>query len=104
MPMTLADIRGDLKDIRYYYARKEMFDEAFKSTGANEIVDRAKIYNEAIQSASPKLYELYVSLYIKNNTQESLSAELSYTPEYVQMLNKKLLKFFEEKLIKKEGK
>lgn len=102
--MTLTQIREDLKDIRYYYSRKDIFEEAFKCTGTNSIVDKAKIYNEAIQTASPKLYELYVSLYIKNNTQESLSEELCYTPEYVQMLNKQLLKFLQTKLIKKEEK
>ena len=102
--MTLTQIREDLKDIRYYYSRKDIFEEGFKCTGTNSIVDKAKIYNEAIQTASPKLYELYVSLYIKNNTQESLSEELCYTPEYVQMLNKQLLKFLQTKLIKKEEK
>lgn len=100
--MTLTQIREDLKDIRYYYARKDIFEEAFKSTGINSIVDKAKQYNDAMQTASPKLYDLYISLYIKNNTQESLSEELCYTPEYIQMLNKQLLKFLQTKLVKKE--
>lgn len=28
--LSLSNIRTDLKEIRYYYSRKEMFDEAFK--------------------------------------------------------------------------
>ena len=43
--MTLTQIREDLKDIRYYYSRKDIFEEAFKCTGTNSIVDKAKIYN-----------------------------------------------------------
>ena len=87
--MSLPKIRSDLIDIRYYYSRKEMFEKAFEETGANDIIAKVQIYNNAVKSAPPKIYDIYVSLYLKNNTQESLSAELNYTPEYVQMLNKK---------------
>jgi hypothetical protein len=31
--LTLTKIREDLKEIRYYYARKEIFDKAFKDIG-----------------------------------------------------------------------
>ena len=96
--LSLNAIREDLKDIRYYYARKKMFDEAFKCTGENTIIEKVQIYNEAMTTASPKLYDLYYSLYIKNHTQESLSDELCYTPEYIQMLNKQLLKFLQSKI------
>lgn len=96
--ITLNEIRNDLKDIRYYYARKKMFDEAFASIVENEIIIKVKRYNDAVMSASPRLYDLYISLYVKNHTQESLSNELCYTPEYIQMLNKKLLKFLQSKL------
>jgi len=101
--LSLAVIRNDLRDIKYYYARKKMFDEAYQATGVNEIMDRVRIYNQAIVSAPPKLYDLYVSLYINNHTQESLSNELCYTPEYIQMLNKQLLKFLQSKLENKEN-
>jgi len=96
--VSLSVIREDLKDIRYYYARKKMFDEAFQSVGVNEIIIKVEKYNAIILTASPKIYDLYVSLYVKNHTQESLSNELCYTPEYIQMLNKQLLKFLQKKL------
>ena len=50
--LSLSTIREDLKDIRYYYARKEMFDEAFKCTGENAVVEKVQVYNEAMKSAS----------------------------------------------------
>ena len=94
--MTLKQIREDLKDVRYYYARKTIFDEAGATVGINSIVKKVLKYNEAVKAASPRLYDLYVCLYIKNYTQEGLSIELNYTPEYIQMLNKKLLLFLQK--------
>ena len=101
--MNLATIRDDLKEIRYYYTKKKMFDEAFECTGQSEIIQKVKKYNEMIVFAPIKLYELYHSLYIKNHTQESLSEELCYTPEYVQMLHKQLLKFLQSRFAQLEG-
>lgn len=100
--IAMSKIREDLKDLRYYYARKEKFDEATKYTGENAIVKKAEKYNCAVKMASPKLYDLYVSLYIKSHTQESLSDELCYSQEYVQYLHKKLLKFLQENLKEEE--
>lgn len=99
--ITLNEIREDLKNIRYYYLRKDMFDEASSFTGKmNEILDKVNMYNDVMQKASPRLYDLYYSLYIRNHTQESLSEELGYTPEYVNKLNKKLLKFLQSVVVK----
>lgn len=93
--LTLNQIRNDLKDIRYYYARKELFDKSFEDTGENHILGVVKKYHTAIQDAPIKLYDLYTSLYINNNTQEVLAEDLCFTPEYIQKLNVKLLKFFQ---------
>ena len=96
--MTLNQIREDLKDIKYYYSRRKVFEEGFQSTGRSEVIDKVQDYNEVIRSAPARMYDLYVSLYVKNHTQESLSDELGYTPEYIQMLNKQLLKFLQKEL------
>lgn len=99
--ITLTVIREDLKDIRYYYVRKQMFDDAYKCTGKkNAIMEKVDLYNDIMSKASPKLFDLYYSLYIKNNTQEALSDQLGYTPEYIQMLNKQLLKFLQVSIAK----
>ena len=93
--LTLTDIRRDLREIRYYYARKDLFDESLRSVSANTIVEKARKYNEAVKTAKPILYDLYVSLYVKNCTQEGLAVELGYTPEYIQILHKQLLLFLQ---------
>ncbi len=100
--MTLEIIRKDLKDIRYYYSRRRIFEEATKIVGDNGVLAKVEKYNNAIKHAPPKLYDLYVCLYIKNYTQEGLSIELNYTPEYIQMQNKKLLLFLQNALKKEE--
>lgn len=43
--LTLKQIRDDLKDIRYYYSRKEAFEQGFRVVGSNDIVGKAKRYN-----------------------------------------------------------
>lgn len=92
---TLNGIREDLKEIRYYYARKQAMENGFLSTGKNGVVAKAEKYNQAIQTAPIRLYDIYVGLYVNNYTQEAYSMELNYTPEYIQRLNKQLLKFLQ---------
>ncbi len=61
--LTLKQIRNDLKDIRYYYSRKEALEQGFRVVGTNDIVDKTKRYNTVIQSAPTRLYDIYVGLY-----------------------------------------
>lgn len=98
--MTLDKIREDLKDVRYYYSRRKAFDEASKEVGVNHVVEKVRKYNELIRNATPQLYDVYNGLYVRNLTQEGFSIELCYTPEYVQMLNKRLLLFLQKEIEK----
>lgn len=93
--LTLSAIRKDLKEIRYYYSRQKIFDEATKEVGGNSILEKVYRYNDAIKIAPPRFYDMYVCLYVRNYTQEALSAELGYTPEYIQRQHKKLLQFLQ---------
>ena len=89
--LNLHEIRNDLKEIRYYYSRKEFIDLATSIIGHNEVIDKVKKYHYAAQSLPPKLLDVYFNLYVRNYTQERLALELGYTPEYIQMQHKKLL-------------
>ncbi len=100
--MTATQIREDLKNIRYFYIRKDMFEKTNFSVGKNKIADTIERYNNAICFASPRLYDVYVSLYIENNTQESLSDKLGYSLVYISKLNSQLIKFFQKQLEIKE--
>ncbi len=96
--LAIEQIKADLADVRYYYSRKRVLDEAIGSVGTNTILAKVERYNIAIREAPPKLYDLYVYLYTKNYTQEGLSLEWNYTPQYIQQLNKKLLLFLQTQL------
>ncbi len=100
--ITLNMIREDLKDIKYFYSRKKAFDSVNSIVGQNDIYEKAELYNKMVRSASPRLYDIYVSLYTENHTQESLADKLGYTGVYISMLNKDLLIFFQKKLLELE--
>lgn len=99
---SLSKVREELRDIRYYYAHKEMFDESVKMTGAHELIRKAERYNAAMCTAPPRLYEVYVGLYVYGNTQESLSETLCYSPEHIQRQHKKILLYLQTKIGKEE--
>ena len=99
---TIMEIRKDLQEIRYYYLRLKTF-ENIKDYRINTIIEKVKKYNDFVQDASPKLYDVYVSLYIKNHTQESLSNELGFTKGYIYKLNKSLMQFLLEKFSNEEN-
>lgn len=94
---TAKSIRADLKEIRYYMSRKKVFDKSSCSVGKNTIEDKLKIYNQYICNATPRLYDIYVCLYLENNTQESLAEKFGVSLEYMCRLNGMLVNFFLEK-------
>lgn len=92
--LKLKDIRKDLKEIKYYYSRKMSFDGASTNVGSNSVLEKIEKYNKIIRNASPRLYDLYVTLYIGNETQKTLADKLGFSAEYICRLNQQLLKFF----------
>ena len=92
--ITIETIKRELENIRYYYARKDMFEKAFDSVGKNAILQTVSRYNAIICSAPPKIYEMYVSLYIECCTYEAAAEALCYSVNYVYKTNKKIVDFF----------
>ena len=77
--MTRQEIMKDLREIRYYYSRKKGFDELKNEIESNIIAEKVQRYNDAVKRAPIRIYDVYVELYIRNNTQESLADELRYS-------------------------
>ena len=75
--LTLAQIRKELQEVRYYYSRKENFDscEMFEQ---NSILALIQKYNNALVSAPIRLCDIYLSLHIQDRTQEALAHELGF--------------------------
>ena len=65
--LTLEQIREDLKDIRYYYARKQIFDAAVQTVGIAEIIAKVERYNRAARAAPPRLFDLWMARSRKRN-------------------------------------
>lgn len=92
--MTTEQIRRELQDIRYYYSHKAMFDRASDCVAKSTAVGLAEKYNATIGSAPPRLYDLYLSLYIGNNTQALLAEKWGYSEGHIRNLNRQLYAFF----------
>ena len=60
------------------------------------------IYNKVIRRGSIRFYDLYVSLYINNNTQVVVAEDWGKTSDYIRQQNKKLCDFFVKELNKEE--
>ena len=98
--ITKDEIRTTLSDIRFYYANIKSFQNALKYVGENRIVKTAEKFNKAIENAPPKLYELYIRLYVNNGTMASVAVELNYSIGYINKLNNSLVKYLYNFLIK----
>lgn len=92
-------IRDDLKAIRYYYSRKQMFDDSARDLTANNVLEKARQYNCVMATAAPKLYDLYVCLYVRNYTQEATAVEWSCTPKYIQLVHSELIQYLQNQII-----
>lgn len=96
--MSLKEIRNDLRDIRYFYSRKDLFDKSAAVVGTHAIFEKVEKYNAAILQAPPRLYDLYVSIYWLNNSQESFANKMGYSFVYISMLHTDLINFFKTHL------
>ena len=96
--LSVVQVRNDLKEIRYYYSMQDLFDRSAKTVKPLAILQKVERYNTAMQNAPAKLYVLYVSLYVENNSQSALAYEWQLTPEYVKELNNKLINYLQSAL------
>ena len=88
-------VRRDLKDIRYYYARKSILDSVKGDVGINKVRSMVDRYNKMILNAPLYLFDLYICLYVKGYTQDKMAVELNVSSQYVHSQNKKLVEFLQ---------
>lgn len=96
--LSLKQIKQDLRDIRYYYSKQKAFDGLADSVGENDVAEKAAMYNRAMRKAPIKLYDVYISLYINNNTQEALAFDWDLSNDYIRKMNKSLCEFLQRQL------
>lgn len=95
--MTIEKIRKDLKNIRTYYADREVLDAAFRIL-PHRVKGLVDFYAKMISEVPLELYKVYYELYVRGLTQEAAAEELNYCTEYVRMKNKELLMYFQSKM------
>ena len=94
---TLEEIREDLKNIRYYYARKEYYKNVI-SVNNIPIKDwkaNINLYVNASKKAPRRLKDAFEGLYLGNNTQKQLASQWEVTEKYIQILNKRLIVYLQ---------
>ncbi len=101
--VPIEQVKSDLREIRYYYSRKEQLEDASHSIGPLPIKRILENYNCAIRKAPLRLYDLYACLYVRGQTQESIALDLGYTPQYIRKLINELFIFFRNNLSNKEN-
>lgn len=92
---TLQEIREDLAEIKFYYANEKEIIVAEKVTGQMRLTETVKTYNEAVSNAKGRLYMLYVSLYIHNNSQMVVADDWDCSVDYIKRLNRQLLQYLQ---------
>ena len=94
--LNTNQIREDLKEIRYYYSMRELFDSAAITVKPLAILNKVDRYNTAIKAAPAKLFILYVALYINNSTQTKLANDWGYTRDYIKGLHQHLVEYLQK--------
>ncbi len=100
---TMQEIKTDLREIRYYYAKQKEFIGVTDTVGASQISEVAERYNRAVRKAPVRLYDVYISLYVSNRTQMGLALDWSCSLEYIKRLNRQLRDFLLKELNKEGG-
>lgn len=95
--LSIQQIREDLREIRYYYSKQKMFDSAAKVI-ASALLEKVDRYNQAMKGAPARLYEVYISLYVQNNTQAALAYDWDLSVDYLKLLNRQLCEFLQKSL------
>ncbi len=99
---TIDKVREELGDIRHYYANIKDFERASSVLGKPFALKMVEQYNRQIKNAPIKLFNLYVCLYMDNNSQETVSIDWNCSVGYIKVLNRKLYEFFIEEFNKEE--
>lgn len=91
----LQEIREELKIIREYNFALHSAEKGAQVLIPHEIKIRMEQYALAIKGAPKPVQRAYNGLYEKGCTQRALAAEWGVTEKYVQILNKRLLLYFQ---------
>ncbi len=99
---TVKIVKDELKEIRYYYSKRKDFEKVSDVIGESDVCKLVAKYNGIIRRGSIKFYDLYVSLYVNNNSLAVVAEDWGINYCYVSRLNKQLCDFFVKELNKED--
>ena len=88
--VTLRQVQSDLKEIRYYYSKRDMFESASRCIIESGIVEKVSRYNMAMANAPPRLYEVYYALYVNGFTQAQYAEKFGCSVALAKYYNRQL--------------
>ena len=88
--MTNQELKADLRDIRYYHTHKSMFERAEDTGFKNAVVKKTDRYAQAMSNAPPRLYALFIALYVSGKTQKATAQEWQVSEWYIRNIDRKL--------------
>ena len=96
--VTVRQVQGDLREIRYYHSKRDMFESASKCIIESGILEKVNRYNRAMINAPPRLYEFYYARYVQNTTQAALAVKWQCSLSHIKQLEKRLCSYLVQKL------
>ena len=91
----IKEIRQDLRNIQVYYRSKSLFDDFARNIGKYTFYDTIAIYEKHIENAPKRLQDVYNGLYKQAKPQKVVALEWKVTEKYIQILNKRLILYFQ---------
>ena len=97
--LKTSQIRADLKEIRYYYKMKKLFDDAEKLVKPEIVINKVERYGTIMKTAPAKLFVIFYALYVDGKTHQKLAEDWNYSREYITRLNDALVIYLQKNLI-----
>ena len=92
---SIEEIRNDLRGIQHYYRNKDTFDSSIALLGKPSFYDTMEKYEKYIVNAPKRLQDVYNELYRQGKAQKNVAIEWHVTEKYIQILNKRLILYFQ---------
>ena len=89
---SFKSVKNDLKDIRYFFSHQQVFNDP-RMCVSEQLQEKIRKFNIAVSLAPPRLYVVYVELYLNNNTQKELALDWGFTENYICKLNSRLCEY-----------
>lgn len=95
---SIEEIRQTLRDIQVYYRNKALFDNYSNTICKYAFYDTIELYEKHVVSAPKRLQDVYNELYRQGKAQKVVALEWEVTEKYIQILNKRLIVYFQDVL------